>query len=252
MPGKQRSSTDRVTGAPDPTGDPLALLRAGEVELVGLIPYASNYTLLAQVGDKDQRSLAIYKPARGERPLWDFPHGTLAAREVAAYVLSEASGWGIVPPTVLRDDAPLGLGSLQWFVEHDPERHFFAIEDEYDDELEVFAAFDVIVNNADRKAGHVLEDAQRKLWAVDHGVTFHVESKLRTVIWRYAEQPLSRPVIDALERLGQGMDEGLHADLTRLLSGAEADATAARIEGLLTHRKFPSPDSMRPLPWPLI
>jgi Phosphatidylinositol 3- and 4-kinase len=247
---KQRSPTDRLTGSPS---DPTALLERGAVELVGYIPYASNYTLLAQVTLGEEQTLAIYKPNRGERPLWDFPPGTLAAREVAAYLVSEAVRWSIVPFTVLRADGPLGPGSLQQFVEHDPDRHFFTIEDEYVDELKVFAAFDMIVNNADRKGGHVLEDADRKLWAIDHGVTFHVDPKLRTVIWNYAEQEVPAPILSAVSVLKERMDSGLHAELAQLLSPREADATEARIGSLLDSPRFPSPNDLeRPLPWPLI
>ena len=136
----------------------LPLLETGRVEVLGLLPYSSNYTFLARVGDGDTTILAVYKPRRGETPLWDFPPGTLAAREVAAYKVSKASSWDLVPPTVLRDDAPLGPGSLQIFIEHDPERHYFVLMDDHSDELRRFAAFDVVVNNADRKAGHVLAD----------------------------------------------------------------------------------------------
>ena len=171
---------------------------------------------------------------------------------MCAFKVSEASGWDLVPPTILRDDAPLGPGSLQLFIEHDPDRHYFAIEDEYEDDLKVFAAFDVVINNADRKAGHVLEDAARKLWAVDHGVTFHTDPKLRTVIWRYAEEPVPAPLLAHLVSLRDTMDAGLHRDITGLLSSEEADATAGRIDALIDRGIFPSPDTMRPLPWPLI
>jgi hypothetical protein len=230
------------------------LLTEGDVNVLGLLPYASNYTFLAKVRDGSAECLAVYKPTRGERPLWDFPEGTLAAREVGAYKVSEAAGWHFVPPTVLREKAPLGPGSLQLFIEHDPERHYFALSEERFTELRTFAAFDVVVNNADRKAGHVLEDEGGKLWAVDHGVTFHVEPKLRTVIWTYADESLSRDVRAALERLGPQLDDraGLGGDLDGLLSPAESAATLARVEMLLVEDHFPSPSSDRPLPWPLI
>jgi hypothetical protein len=181
--------------------DALKLLREGEMEVLGLLPYSSNYTFLARLTAGDDQVLAVYKPRGGERPLWDFPPGSLAAREVAAYRVSAEAGWGIVPPTVLRADGPMGEGSLQLFIEHDPERHYFVLRDEYRDELAAFAAFDVVANNADRKSGHVLEDPRRELWAVDHGVTFHAEPKLRTVIWDYAEQPLPDGIGRALARL---------------------------------------------------
>jgi hypothetical protein len=235
-------------------GDDLRLLERGRVEVLGLLPYSSNYTFLARVGDDEQTILAVYKPRRGETPLWDFPPGTLAAREVASFLVSEAAGWNVVPPTVLRDDAPLGPGSLQVFIEHDPERHYFVLMDDHQEELRTFAAFDVVVNNADRKAGHVIADADDRLWAVDHGLTFNVEPKLRTVIWAFAEEPLGREVRARLETLGATLaeDSGLGGELTKLLSREEADATLARVEDLLVEDRFPAPGSSRPLPWPLI
>ena len=232
-------------------GGTLELLRTGEIEVLGLLPYSSNYTFLARVG---AGSLAVYKPRRGERPLWDFPHGSLAGREVAAYLVSESARWHIVPPTVLREDAPLGPGSLQLFVEHDPERHYFVLMEERAEELVAFAAFDVVVNNADRKSGHVIEDAAGRLWGVDHGVTFHLEDKLRTVIWAYAGQPLDPGTIEHLERLGGALAEpgGLGTTLEELLEPAEVAATLARTESLLVDGRFPAPPADRPLPWPLV
>ncbi|MDQ3915323.1 MAG: SCO1664 family protein [Actinomycetota bacterium] len=229
----------------------LELLRTGDVEVLGLLPYSSNYTFLTRLTDE---VLAVYKPRRGERPLWDFPHGTLAGREVAAYLVSEAAGWRIVPPTVLREDAPLGPGSLQLFVEHDPERHYFVIMEERSEDLVPFAAFDVVINNADRKSGHVIEDSSGRLWAVDHGVTFHLEDKLRTVIWAYAGLPLDRKTISELETLGAALAEpgGLSARLEELLSPAEVAATLGRTESLLIEGRFPEPPADRPLPWPLV
>lgn len=230
------------------------LLEGGRLEVLGLLPYSSNYTFLARVTRRDETTLAVYKPRRGETPLWDFPPGTLAAREVAAYLVSEAAGWGIVPPTVLRDEGPLGPGSLQLFIEHDPERHYFVLMDEHPAELAAFAAFDVVVNNADRKAGHVLEDSTGRLWAVDHGLTFHPEPKLRTVIWTFAEERLGDDLRRRLETLGATLSEdaGLGGTLAKLLSREEAEATLARVEDLLVEDRFPAPGSSRPLPWPLI
>jgi uncharacterized repeat protein (TIGR03843 family) len=232
----------------------VTLLAKGSVEVLGLLPYASNYTFLAKVVAGASETHAVYKPTRGERPLWDFPEGTLAAREVAAYKVSEAGGWNFVPPTVLREDAPLGPGSLQLYIEHDPERHYFSLSEERFSELRNLAAFDVVVNNADRKGGHVLEDEGGKLWGVDHGVTFHIEPKLRTVIWAYADDSLGRDVRAALERLGPQLADpsGLGGQLTALLSPEESEAALTRVEMLLVEDHFPSPSSDRPLPWPLI
>ncbi len=223
------------------------------MEVLGLLPYSSNYTFLARVRSGDEEALAVYKPRSGERPLWDFPRGTLAAREVAAWILSEAS-WRIVPPTVLREDAPLGEGSLQLFIEHDPEHHYFVLLDAHLDELASFAAFDAVVNNADRKAGHVIQDANGRLWAVDHGLTFHAEPKLRTVIWAFAEEPLTPQLRSDLEALGAALadDAGLGGELAKILTPAEAEAALARVETLLVDDRFPAPQGDRPLPWPLI
>jgi hypothetical protein len=228
-------------------------LRTGSIEVLGVLPYASNYTFLARVGAGDG-VLAVYKPRRGERPLWDFEHGTLANREVAAYLVSDAGGFDLVPPTVLRADAPLGPGSVQLFVQHDPEQHFYTLETERADDFRVLAAFDVAVNNADRKAGHVLKAADGKLWAVDHGVTFHVEPKLRTVIWSFAEEPLPATVRSLLERLRDSLtqDKAPYRELVELLSPAEVDAVTRRVNRLLRKGTYPQPEVNYPLPWPLV
>lgn len=234
--------------------DVLDLLTRGEIEVLGLLPYSSNYTFLTKVVRDQGQVHAVYKPRRGERPLWDFPQGTLAAREVAAYVTSAEAGWDLVPPTVLRPDAPLGDGSVQLFIPHDPERHFFVMQEEATYDLRVFAAFDVVINNADRKGGHVIEDAEGKLWALDHGVSFHVEPKLRTVIWDYADEELGVPARAGLEKLRSSFerDDGAAARLNGLLVAEEIDATRARVEALLDMNRFPLPGTDRPLPWPLI
>lgn len=246
MPRLERSSPDD-----DLTEQVLTDLATGDVEVVGLLPYSSNYTFLARVHGETER-LAVYKPTRGERPLWDFPQGTLAARERAAFMVSEAAGWHLVPPTILRDDAPLGDGSLQLFVQHDPDRHYFALVDEYRDELRAFAMFDVVANNADRKAGHVIEDDSRRLWAVDHGLTFNVENKLRTVIWTFAGESIGADLRRDLEQLGWDLDGDLGNQLADVLSPEEVTATLERAEAVLVEDSFPLPSSDRPLPWPLV
>ncbi|MDP9235678.1 MAG: SCO1664 family protein [Actinomycetota bacterium] len=231
-----------------------SMLERGEVEVLGLLPYSSNYTFLARLHSDESETLAVYKPDRGERPLWDFPPGTLAAREVATFRLSEVAGWHIVPPTVLRDEAPLGPGSLQLFIEHDPDLHYLTLMQQRLEDFRVFAALDAVVNNADRKAGHVLQDADGRVWAVDHGLTFSVEPKLRTVIWQFAEEPLGDSLRSELDRLGAELARpgGLGDELAELLSPEESAATLARVETLLVEDCFPAPSSERPLPWPII
>lgn len=228
-------------------------LSSAEIEVLGLLPYSSNYVFLARVGEPEGM-LAIYKPTRGERPLWDFPPETLAAREVAAFLVSEAGGWGFVPPTVLREDGPLGPGSLQLFIDHDPERHYFTMLEERRDDFEVFAAFDIVVNNADRKAGHVLEDASGRLWGVDHGLTFNVDPKLRTVIWEFGGKPAGLAVVANLERTREALrpGAGLTDDMSGLLNGEEIAALRTRTDALLAHPVYPEPISQRQLPWPLV
>lgn len=226
-------------------------LAASDVEVLGLLPYASNYTFLARV---DGEGRAVYKPTRGERPLWDFPLGTLAAREAAAYLVDVAGGFDIVPPTVMRDDLPLGRGSLQAFIEHDPEVHFFTLSEKRLADFEIFAAFDVVTNNADRKAGHVLQDAAGKLWSVDHGLTFNVEDKLRTVIWDFADRPVTERVTPHLERLIAAFesDATFKEELGALLDDTEIATTAARAKLLLRTGRYPQPGGLRPYPWPLV
>lgn len=234
-------------------GTVLEILSSGALEVLGLMPYSSNYVFLADVFLADDKVQAVYKPRRGERPLWDFPRGTLAARELASYLVSEAGGWGIVPPTVLRGNAPLGSGSLQHFISHDLDRHYLTMEDRLE-EFEAFAAFDIVINNADRKSGHAIEDAVGKLWAVDHGLSFNVEDKLRTVIWEFAGEPVAAEQRARLETLaGKLKDEaGLREALAGLLSVEEIAATAGRTSRLLEVGCYPAPDSQYRLPWPLI
>lgn len=230
----------------------LDVLASAPVEVLGLLPYSSNYVFLTRVGSEPDHALAIYKPTKGERPLWDFPTGTLAGREVAAYLLSEAAGWGFVPPTVLREDAPLGPGSLQLFIEHDAERHFFTLRDERLQDFVAFAAFDVVVNNADRKAGHVLEDVTGRLWAVDHGLSFNVEHKLRTVIWEFAGDELPDPERALVENALAELRGDLRSRLRDFITDEEIQATAVRAQDFLALGVFPRPVGERHVPWPLI
>ena len=254
MSGLERASADGVTphALSLPASEVLAVLESGAVEVLGRLPYSSNYVFLVQVGAKGVSIPAVYKPRRGERPLWDFPPGTLAAREVAAYLVGRAGGFGFVPPTVLRNDGPLGPGSLQLFIEHDPNRHYFALVEEREQDFASFAAFDVAINNADRKAGHVIEDEHGALWGVDHGLAFNRHDKLRTVIWDFAGQTVPIDVRAKLLELRTSLSNGLEAYLAELLSPEEATATSVRTKRLLEKGRFPSPDSQYRLPWPLI
>jgi uncharacterized repeat protein (TIGR03843 family) len=234
-----------------PSAPILKLLSQGEVTVEGRMPWSSNGTYLATVSAGGDGLLAVYKPGRAERPLWDFPSG-LYKREVAAFELSAALGWGFVPETVTRPDGPLGPGSLQRFVEADFEQHYFTLlEDErHHPGLRRIATFDVLANNADRKAGHCLLDLEGKLWGIDHGLCFHQQAKLRTVIWDFAGEPLGEGDLEDLRRLQSG---GLPASLSQLLEPAELVALTRRLEGLLRRGTLPSPGpSSRPYPWPLV
>ncbi len=232
----------------------LELLTHGELEIEGLLPWSSNYTFLATVRHGGRAVLAVYKPRSGERPLWDFPHGTLCLREVATFVVSEALGWSLVPPTVLRD-GPHGIGSVQRFIHADPEAHYFTLQDHpaYADAFRRIAVFDVVVNNADRKSGHCLLGRDGRIWAVDHGITFHVMPKLRTVIWEFAGEPIPSSILADLEAFRQRLNDGtsLVRTLQRLLSDAEIEALRERVDTLLARRTFPHPDPhRRHIPWP--
>jgi uncharacterized repeat protein (TIGR03843 family) len=228
------------------------LLTKGGLEVLGRIPWASNVTLLAEVSHGDLAGLAVYKPARGERPLWDFPDGSLYRREVAAFAVSEELGWGLVPLTVARD-GPFGLGSVQLYVQADPEVTAFDLLAAGHPALPRIATFDVVVNNADRKAGHCLQDGAQ-VWAIDHGVCFHTEPKLRTVLWDLAGQPLEADVRADLERLAEAAcSAGDLADqLGELLDPDELQALAARARGLARIARLPGPGPGRPYPWPLV
>ena len=250
MPGDERPPIDR-RGVIRPDAEVLELLERGELEPLGLLPRASNFTFLCRVHGGDDELLAVYKPQRGEAPLWDFPDGTLCRREVAAYVFATALGWPRVPPTVLRD-GPEGKGSVQRFLRFDPDRHYFTMLEDRPDEFRRVALFDVVVNNADRKSGHCLRDRSDHIWGIDHGVSFHGAVKLRTVIWDYEGEPISPDELEGLEGLGARLDAGLGRQLGALLSGAERRALEDRLEWLLTERIFPQPLTEYPYPWPMV
>jgi hypothetical protein len=233
----------------------LRLLLHGQLDVEGLMPDSSNYTFLARVEDDDLQGLAVYKPRRGERPLWDFPRGTLCQREAAAYLMSEALGWAVVPPTVLRDAPEYGIGSVQLFINADPNEHYFALRGTDDEAFKRIAAFDLVVNNADRKGGHVLKDQDGHVWGIDHGITFHVEPKLRTVIWEYAGQPIPAALIADIERVCHQLataDDALTTGLEQLLDRREIEALRRRIERVLRRPRYPEATGGRSMPWPPI
>jgi uncharacterized repeat protein (TIGR03843 family) len=233
-----------------PRAETAALLATGTLEVLGLLPGASNYTFLARVFDGDRAIHAVYKPRDGETPLWDFPEGTLCRREVAAHVLASALGWPAVPATVLRD-GPHGLGSVQAFVRANYEEHYFTLRDRRLNDFRPVAAFDVIANNADRKGGHCLLGEDGIIWLIDHGVCFSEEPKLRTVIWDFADQPVPLDLAADVERVAGSLRSGrLRAELLELLTLGEVDATADRAEQLARSRCFPPPSGPRPYPWP--
>jgi uncharacterized repeat protein (TIGR03843 family) len=226
-------------------------LRTSELTVAGRLPWSSNLTFLVTLENSGPEPLnAVYKPARGEQSLWDFPGG-LYRREVAAFALSEGLRWGLVPPTVERDDGPFGPGSLQLFVEADYEQHYFTLFDQggHDAALQATCAFDVVANNADRKSGHVLLGPDRRLWAIDHGLCFHHQPKLRTVIWDFADEPVPGNLLADLD----GLASSLPDELGRVLSAVEREALVARIRHLVDSGVFPGPIGDRPpYPWPLV
>lgn len=247
------NSSSQPPGEPLTTEQALDILRQGVIETqYGVMRWSSNYTFLLEVAHNDRRLLAVYKPQKGERPLWDFPDGTLCYREVAAFETAYELGWDIVPPTVLRD-GPHGLGSVQLFIEHDPEVNYFSLTPDMQPQLQRLAAFDHLVNNADRKGGHCLLDRRGHLWGIDHGITFNIDHKLRTVIWDFAGQPIPDPMLTDIERLCAQLEEPHSAyrkKLDALLDPREIRAFQQRVYALLRTRQYPQPGRGPNYPWP--
>jgi hypothetical protein len=226
------------------------------MRIEGRLLAASNATFLCRlVGDAPtspgaEAAACVYKPIRGERPLDDFPHGTLAYRERAAYLLSEATGWGIVPPTIVRD-GPFGEGMVQLWIESDPQVDVLDMVLAADPRLRRMAVFDVLANNADRKAGHLLPLADGHVYGVDHGVCFAVQPKLRTVLWGWRGEPLEQAEADVVAAVASALEGPLGRELEEVLSPAEVRATADRAARLLEAGRLPFPDPSRPaVPWP--
>jgi uncharacterized repeat protein (TIGR03843 family) len=232
----------------------LDLLTGGDLEVVGRLVDASNATMFCTVSADGAEASCVYKPVAGERPLWDFPEGTLAGREVAAYEVSRAAGWGIVPPTVFRD-GPFGPGMCQLWIDADTSVDIVELARRSDDaRLRQMAVFDAVVNNADRKIGHLLPETTGRLYGCDHGVCFAAEYKLRTVLWQWRGERLPAESLAALRRLQRRFDDGsLAAGLAERLSRPEVKATARRVELLLQHKRHPlPPDDWPAVPWPPI
>ncbi|MCW5882187.1 MAG: SCO1664 family protein [Anaerolineae bacterium] len=246
-PQRQREST------PLTVEQVVEILQCGGIDEQGLLPWSSNYTFLVTVQQDEIALPAVYKPRRGERPLWDFTQGTLCQRERAAYVVSEALGWLIVPPTVLRD-GPHGYGSIQLYIDCDQEEHYLTFRDDHEDAGRHIALFDVLINNADRKSGHVLLGYDGHVWAIDHGITFHADPKLRTVIWDFAGEPIAADLMADLRRLQDQLRPGEppRLALAGLLDPSELRALDRRLERLLQAGAFPNPGAGRHIPWPMV
>lgn len=232
-------SSDNITEA----------LTHGDIDIVGRMPDSSNATFLVTITHGDVNMQAIYKPLRGERPLWDFEPG-LHRREVAAFLLSEALGLGLVPITILRD-GPFGEGSVQFFVESDTREHYFSLFEErpeLHDRLREFAIFDFVANNTDRKSGHCLLGIDGNVWGIDHGVCFSADFKLRTVIWEFGGEPIPQYLLTAIAPMATTVP--LH--IAALLSDDEVHALQERVQWLLDHPEFPVDNSGRRYPWPIV
>jgi hypothetical protein len=228
------------------------ILRNGKINLIGQFTWGSNFTFLVEVANSEKIE-AVYKPKRGERPLWDFPKESLAGREVAAYLVSEALGWDLVPPTVFREDGPLGPGSMQLRVEHDTDQHYFTFDEDTRQRLRPVAVFDLIVNNADRKGGHILVDDIGKLWLIDHGICFHAEPKLRTVVWDFLGEEIPQELLADVNKLKAQLAGKLRQELSLFLNFDELSALDTRIDYVLKHPDFPAPpEDERSTPWPLV
>jgi uncharacterized repeat protein (TIGR03843 family) len=232
-----------------PVADALTVLAEGEIEVEGRMPWSSNATFLVTATLDGAKLRAIYKPHRGERQLWDFPDG-LYRREVAAYQLAQSLGWPHIPETIIRPRAPFGVGSLQRFVDADFEQHYFTLLEEprHRANLQAMAVFDLVANNADRKGGHCLVDAEDRIWGIDHGLCFNVAPKLRTVIWDFAGEPIAEPLLADLRRLALEPPPQLES----LLAPSERDALLKRAVRVAATGVFPDPGGERPYPWPLL
>ena len=228
----------------------LELLRQGELAVEGRLVDASNATLYCAATLDGVTTAVVYKPVRGERPLWDFPDGTLAGRELGAYLVSHATGWDVVPPTVMRE-GPYGPGMCQLWVDVDESVDLQALARSDHPDLRRMSVFDAVVNNADRKGGHLLPRADGRVQGVDHGICFSTEDKLRTLLWQWRGDLLTEEAVEVLSRVRAELEGELGAQLEGLLTGSEVRATTARVDRLLASRRHPQPSQDWPaIPWP--
>ncbi len=232
----------------------LEVMEQGEVDTEhGILRWSSNYAFLVTIRLGADAVNAVYKPQRGDRPLWDFPDGTLCYRETAAFITSKEICWEVVPPTVLRE-GPRGIGSFQYFIDHDPQVNYFSFDETMLPQLKRMALFDYVVNNADRKGGHCLVDGQGHVWGIDHGITFNSSPKLRTVVWEFAGEPIDDDLLGDIERLCEQVDNQkttYRQELNQLITEREIHAFQHRIQNLLKSRKYPQPGPGGPnYPWP--
>lgn len=237
------------------TTDPtvVSILEEGEIEVLGRMPWSSNGTFLVEITSGEDRVQGIYKPEVGERPLWDFPAG-LWRRERASYLVSEELGWGLVPPTVVRPDAPLGIGSIQCFVPAAFDEHYFVLVERVENhpQLRKLAVFDAVTNNADRKGGHCLLDLNGRIWAIDNGLSFHEELKLRTVIWEFAGTALEGTLAEDLSRWLDRRADRPNSELAELLLPDEYESLLQRSRNLLATARLPVDPTGSRYPWPLV
>jgi hypothetical protein len=265
LPESERTSSLDSCMNSNAKAEILHILQTGAMEIEGVLPWSSNYAFLVTISHDGVELPAVYKPRRGERPLWDFPAGTLHLREKAAYIISEELGWKLVPPTVVRD-GEYGQGSVQLYIEHDPNHHYFVLEGDptYRIPLQKMALLDVAINNADRKGGHVMVEKKSndldkmvlepdRIWGIDHGICFHEDYKLRTVIWEFAGEQIPLKILTGLQLLQhklQNPRSEINEQLSSLLEKNEIIAFKRRVDRLVMNCVFPDPGPGRHYPWP--
>ena len=216
------------------------VIRQGEFVSCELTPAGSNYTFLAQLQLGELTSFAIYKPRDGESPLWDFPRATLYKREYGAYLLSQILGWDLIPFTIIRD-GPYGIGTVQLFIDHDPKQNYYTLNDHNLPQLKTVACFDLVANSTDRKPNHLILDENGRMWSIDHGLTFHADTKIRTVIWDFSAERIPKRLLSDLRNLRQQMQnpDGQLSELLELLEREEVAALERRIEWVLSEKVYP-------------